>query len=322
MGYRASWIVGVVLLAGGCDEVDEVGFDDIEEVELRAAADNSMYLNSLYLNSLYLNGSYLNGSYLNSPVGPAQYVRATEFKFNGGEPQAVWLEGSQLFVKDDLGAVFSGTDMNKLKVKYDVKENGVVKKKVLKINHATRLAPDSDVWLYDIHIKDGGTSDWTPLCLDGAGNPTQAILLSDLWNPTSGDRLTDQTAAMTYACRGAALAKCVEWGYKPWAMASGTSLSEFHQACSRMVRADYCGTGTSHTVTGTPIHVLDEEGVQKIDPVAKYVVEAEWSPEGATCLNAANTRLADQSIECSLPACGESFSSGGIIQSGKITGTK
>ena len=74
------------------------------------------------------------------------------------------------------------------------------------------------------------------------------------------------------------------------------------------------------TVNGTKIHVLDEQGVQKIDPNVTYKVEAEWGPEGAVCLNSANTRLSNQNIECQIPACGStSFSSGGILQSGRIT---
>jgi hypothetical protein len=123
---------------------------------------------------------------------------------------------------------------------------------------------------------------------------------------------------VTFACRTAALAKCVEFGYRPWSVKSGTSLADHHQACTRMVRADYCGTGQAHTVSGTPVHVLDKLGVQTADPNVPYVVEAEWGPNGATCLNPANTRLPNQAIGCNLPTCGGSFASGGLIQSGKL----
>ena len=85
-----------------------------------------------------------------------------------------------------------------------------------------------------------------------------------------------------------------------------------------MVRADYCGDGVTHTTNGTPIHVLDALGVQTVDAGVNYVVEAEWGPDGATCLNGSNTRHADQNIECDIPACGSSFASGGLIQSGKV----
>jgi hypothetical protein len=322
MNVRATWIFsGVVMLAGACDadEPDVVGFEDVGEVELRMAQDNGLLLNGLLLNGLLLNGLLLNGLLLNGDGNPAEYVKATEFKFAGAIAQQVWLVGSELHVKTAGGEIKSGAEMTKLKVKFDVNEGGVLKKKVVRISHAQPLAPGSDVWVYDLDLK-VGAGEWTPLCLDGAGQRTQAILIGDTWNPATGDRRAADSAAMTYACRGAALAKCIEWGYKPWSVADGVSLHDFHQTCTRMVRADYCGNGVPHTVNGTQIHVLDDRGVQGADPNVSYAVEAEWGPDGAVCLNSANTRLSNQNIECQLPACGTTaFSSGGIIQSGKIT---
>ena len=51
---------------------------------------------------------------------------------------------------------------------------------------------------------------------------------------------------LTLACEGGAITKCIRWGYQPWAQHSGSSLKELHQACTRMARADYCGTGLGH----------------------------------------------------------------------------
>jgi hypothetical protein len=319
MTVRATWIFsGVVVLMGGCDADDgAVGFvDDGEAVALRAVVDNGIQLNGIQLNGIQLNGIQLNGIQLNGDNGSG-WVKATEFKYDTLPAQAVWLDNSQLIVRDYTGVVRSGTDMLKLKVKFDVYEGGSLKSKTVKINNAQLLAPD--VWVYDLSLKiDAGV--WAPLCIDGAGQPTQAILLNDLWSPTTGDRRPENSAAMTYACRGAALAKCIEWGYKPWSLAEGVSLDEYHQACTRMVRADYCGTGTAHTINGTRIHVVDELGVQDVDPTVTYAVEAEWGPDGAVCLNSANTRLPGQTIECQIPSCGTTaFSSGGIMQSGTIT---
>ena len=36
------------------------------------------------------------------------------------------------------------------------------------------------------------------------------------------------------------------------------SLASYHQACTRMARADYCGDGTSHTQDGTWIEYYDK----------------------------------------------------------------
>ena len=51
---------------------------------------------------------------------------------------------------------------------------------------------------------------------------------------------------------------------------------------------------------------------------ASYAVEAEWGPDGATCLNGSNARHPELNIACDIPACGASFASGGLIQSGKM----
>jgi hypothetical protein len=50
------------------------------------------------------------------------------------------------------------------------------------------------------------------------------------------------------------------------------------------------------------------------------VIEAEWGPSGAVCLNASNMSLGPQALNCELPACGAPFASGGVLQSGKIVG--
>lgn len=66
-----------------------------------------------------------------------------------------------------------------------------------------------------------------------------------------------------------------------------TPPSSQHQACTRMVTADYCGDGTSHTITGRPIDVFDFynpiKNVQDTSSSAQYK-EAEWTAAGASWL--------------------------------------
>ncbi len=65
---------------------------------------------------------------------------------------------------------------------------------------------------------------------------------------------------------------------------SCTTSPSQHAACTRMVTADYCGDGTSHTVTGRPIDVFDhywvEQNVQDPTSSAQYK-EARWTSAGA-----------------------------------------
>jgi hypothetical protein len=60
-------------------------------------------------------------------------------------------------------------------------------------------------------------------------------------------------------------------------------LAELHQACTRMVRADYCGDGRPFTLDGRVINVYDGLGVQT--DTEQWTFEAEWSGQGAVCLS-------------------------------------
>ncbi|HEY8375012.1 MAG TPA: ADYC domain-containing protein [Nannocystis sp.] len=308
-----------VTMMPACDEPqrEAEGSCACGEIETRGLQQNGMVLNGMVLNGMVLNGMVLNGTLLGNPSGD-EYVTLEKIILHGkGAASEAWLEGSNLVVKAKDGTLVSGDGLDSAKLKFEIRENGVTQKKTLKILDAKPLAPGSDVWVYDITIQVQG-GPWQPLCLDSAGEPTQAILLGDTWSPETGARRAPLAGALTFACRDAALAKCVEWGYRPWSTAGGMSLRDFHQACTRLVRADYCGDGTSHTFNGTPVHALDEVGVQAPEPGATFAVEAEWNADGAVCLNTENMRAGAQELGCEIPACGSAFASGGLLQSGKI----
>jgi len=94
-----------------------------------------------------------------------------------------------------------------------------------------------------------------------------------------GDRwaipLLDDRGQVQLVCSSGAIVKCVRWGYPP-------SMPALHQACVRMVRADYGGTGATATRDGTRIAFCDHAGVH---PCADHGrLEAAWSSTGATCV--------------------------------------
>ncbi len=81
------------------------------------------------------------------------------------------------------------------------------------------------------------------------------------------------------------LAKCVRWGYKPWKTLEAISLRDYHQACTRMARADYCGNGISHTKDGTIIDLYDRLGIQEKTKDNGMVFEAAWGTDGAVLIH-------------------------------------
>jgi hypothetical protein len=312
MATQKAGLVGMamLLMAGACDVEDGT----TEAVTHRGLEANGVMLNGFLLNGFLLNGFLLNGEKLDGALGTTDYIRIAKIDPKGGaKGTESWLAGSTLAVMGKTGVVSTGPALVDARIEYEVSEGKKVKDKTVRIVSVEPLGPGSDVMLYGLELDDGG---WQPLCENGA----KAILLGDIWEPATGDRISEPSdGAVTFACRGAALAKCVEYGYRPWATAGAVSLRDHHQACTRMVRADYCGDGVAHTTDGTPIHVLDAVGVQGVALGVDYLVEAEWNADGATCLNTANTRHPGQVINCAIPACTTtSFASGGLIQSGKV----
>jgi hypothetical protein len=185
----------------------------------------------------------------------------------------------------------------------------------LRIDHiapAPRLAASSsdpsDVLTYAVSYQWGSwsgagaartwkpDSEWAPLC----PSDELAIPIAGRWDYHQGQRgdggrINADRTLVTFACRGAAIAKCAEkMGYKPWLPArqpqgAGTAISmdSLHQACVRAVRADYCGNGDSLTLEGKTVNFYDTVGILK--DTENWPFEAAWTPTGASCIN--STRL-------------------------------
>lgn len=174
---------------------------------------------------------------------------------------------------------------------------------------AVERAPENhnkDVILYDVDVA--ASSGSQPLCgFDDNGARRRAIALAGRWDfsegTATGGAWVDDPEVFTLACQGFVVAKCVEAGYKPWRKAlvcakgegcKVVELAAWHQACTRLLRADYCGDGRSHTVDGVPVNLFDNLGVRS-DGEA-WRTEAEWDANGARCV--ATVRRPDQ-----VPAC-------------------
>lgn len=159
---------------------------------------------------------------------------------------------------------------------------------------------------YRIEVWNAESASWESPCIATSRVPQpRALAVPGVWDKSGARR--DEPGRFTFACETGAIAKCVSLGYAPWASKDGQPLAELHQACTRMLRADYCGDGRSHTLEGTTIDVYDSLSVQERTTQASAAFnpelasfEAVWGPEGASCL--ARTRHG-QSAESILASC-------------------
>jgi hypothetical protein len=149
--------------------------------------------------------------------------------------------------------------------------------------------PDGDILLYRISTVDPVTGAPGELCEPDARGERWAFPLKGRWD-ANGRRISDQ--GFTLTCSAGAQGKCVRFGYKPWKETpDGFPLADYHQACVRLVLADYCGDqGT--TRDGMLIDIYDRLGIQRpADDAEQHRLrfEAAWNPEGAVCV--AHTRV-------------------------------
>jgi hypothetical protein len=290
--------VNVEVLNGGevadDDHIDFTPVDD--EVTFRAVVDNGLELNGTNLNGMRLNGMRLNGMRLNGVLLNMIRQLASELsslQFSSGSLLTAY---DTTLAQNKTGAQLAGMVFD---IGVDPLATGTDQNKKVKIKSVVQSSVQSDVYFYEVE-NEIATNTYETVCVDGSGNPVAAIAVKNSWDPTTGAR-SGFTDAITWACRGAAIAKGIEWGYRPWV---STAMEDAHQAAVRMIRADYCGDGTTHTTNGNAIDVADKWNIQVSDTT--WDVEAKWGPDGAVCLNTPRKlQHSRASIPCaaSLPYC-------------------
>lgn len=261
-----------------------------------------------------LNGVALNGQVLDGRV--VHHVSLTDIELDGERVRDVRLEASRFSgtvgrshhvgSRQFIGAIFAGflDDADPIPLRIDAVERG----RGRNLRDVTRYAVS--------YPTDAG---WLPLCgLDDEGVPVMAIPLLGRWDhsqgtATGGARIDDPDV-FTFGCRGYVLAHCVEAGYAPWREVEicrsrrdcdTVTLADQHQACTRVLRADYCGDGTPQTVDGVLINVYDRFEI-RVDS-EDWLLEAEWDADGAICMS--EERVAGQAPTCmaalAQPNCGD-----------------
>lgn len=269
----------VLLAACGATETFET---ELGATRSASSTTNGSNLNGSNLNGSNLNGSNLNGSELDNMLAFVRFAGAT---LGSVALDSVALEGSQL-VGARGGQRFFGGQLVEAEL---WGQSGGGLQVPIKITQVVAPAWGSDVWRYRFSYR-GADGLWYPVCVDDAA----AVAVNGRWDYNygavgAGGKIADP-AVFTIGCPNAAIDKCVRMGYRPWAhTAAGFSLDTHHQACVRMVRADYCGNGISQTTDGRTINVYDDLGIQQ--DTEAWLAEAEWDAAGARCVNALNRSL-------------------------------
>ena len=144
---------------------------------------------------------------------------------------------------------------------------------------------------------------------DDSNQPVWAMPLTRTFNQYNGKSVVS-VDMFSLNCYGGALEKCVRYGYPDWisrneslnASTKSRTIDNYHDACVNLVRADYCGDGQPHTITGTTIDIYDNLAFNTPDTTGSgadgFLFEAEWDTTGAWCIN--KTRWMPSSLSKSL----------------------
>jgi ADYC domain len=182
-------------------------------------------------------------------------------------------DGSVLYSPDLVGAVL-GIELGERIVR-------------LRIDAVERDATirDNIVWLHSFSVEQPDSS-WQNLCKPPLDGRAQGFPLA---GRTRGNGTLDTSDKKPFSlvCSSSVQAKCVRFGYAPWAQApDGASLQPAFDACVTMLRADYAGNNSPTTREGTRIDVSDRWNIRAIrGEDSEYAFEAGWDANGAVCVH-------------------------------------
>ncbi|MCC7384823.1 MAG: pentapeptide repeat-containing protein [Deltaproteobacteria bacterium] len=190
---------GLVLLLAlvGCGGEDEASLDRVTGA---LEVGNGVRLNGVRLNGVRLNGVRLNG-----------------VRLNGVALSGVSLVSGALQGINSKGVLLSGTTLIGSELTGDADTGPIT----IRVDGAVQVGKGGTaLWYYQLSASVDGT--WSPVCeLDANGNAYGALLTRGVWNQDQGvpggGAWTDD-GRITIACANSAIAKCLDAGYRPWAL--------------------------------------------------------------------------------------------------------
>lgn len=278
-----------------CDPAADAGFTDPgEAVQLRPSGNNG---------GVWLNTSYNNVDEVDTAKVLHDGVTLQDVKIKVGNKMkaldSVWAVDGELFGKIGAttyrGAAFLNAEMRVRNQQYDA----TVTVYITKYTAGAPGAPPS-YQLKQTYFN--GEVVYVCNREDSVGSVESYIYADLSVSELTGD-ITARADTLYLGCHKGAVGKAGTWGYLPWEL----GLDDF-EAVVRVVRADYCGDGTSYTHPGAAVTLADVWGVNSFAAQAGPT-EAVWGPDGALCLGAPrDAAVSASSVVCGgvpLPTCPE-----------------
>lgn len=289
-------LAGLCALAavGGCssDSADAAAQNRSDVVRRYVGQLNSPLMNGREPNGTQTNGRLANGRLANGRLANGRLANgrlANGTVVQGAEEENDWVLES---VDVDSGVTFAGAGL--VGMELDGKLTNGTTQRVRIDGFSDTQVPGMQV--YRVVFVATGQS----ICGEKDGQPIWASILPQRFDMSTGAQLADEPNEYTFSCRFGALQKCQEYGYpknqKRWEDLDGQPsrrrrLTDYHAACVRMVRADYCGDGVPHTFDGTTIDIYDHlrsGNTPATSPTNSdglgFYREAEWEADGAHCI--------------------------------------
>lgn len=226
-----------------------------QAIESSATVTQGVRLQGVRLQGVRLQGVRLQGVRLQGVR--LQGVRLQGVRLQGTELVGVGLDGQELAGEELVGAVLDGILSDGSSISLEIVD----------------ASADGDLMRYTLQAN--GQS----ICEGQLGG----IFVPGSWDESGAHHASIEIAGRvvdtSFSCPSGVVAKCVSWGYDGG--------SDAHQACTRMARADYCGTGVPYTQDGTAIDIEDSLGIQTASNPAGFTFEAGWGRDGAVCASRA-----------------------------------
>jgi len=192
------------------------------------------------------------------------------------QPAGLSVEGTEFILTTDDGATLRSRDLVGAVVSLWTSDGP--RDVTIRAVERRQDALGNAVWLHDFAT------------VDNTGNPVAACR-PDANGETLGFPYPTQDG-FDLACTSGAAGKCILWGYGPRDRSAGGGLTaDLHQACIRMVRADYGGDGGTATRDGTAVRFCDAFDIHACPDIGEWRFEAAWTAAGADCV--ARVRIAD-----------------------------